>query len=33
MRGVKLTGTGVCLELKRSGVGLAVDRYRFVFVT
>jgi hypothetical protein len=30
---VKLTGTGLCLELNRAGVGLAVNRYRFVFGT
>ena len=28
-----LTGTGLCLELNRGGVGRAVKKHRFVFGT
>jgi hypothetical protein len=30
---VQLTGTGLCLELNRPGVGRAVNWYRFVLGT
>ena len=30
---MKLTGTGLCLELNRAGVGRAVNWYWFVFGT
>ena len=33
MWGVQLTGTGLCLELNRAGVGRAVNWYWFVFGT
>ena len=31
--GVQLTGTGLCLELNRAGVGRAVNWYWFVLGT
>ena len=31
MCGLQVTGTGLCMELNRGGMGRAVNWYRFVF--